>query len=162
MLPALSLILPAGWNRQWLCCRESLRKGKNSLSSESIPANTPTCCKEKLCQRIWKRNWKSQEKTKLIKDKKGVKQKKRRCLYGKRKHLWGLGQWRDINMHHILVRYTCLGPWELLHSFCNEKLICHTKFFQSQTEQIGLLWILSIIFVCWDFSFCVMKTFEKR
>ena len=38
----------------------------NSLSTESIPANTPTCCTEKLCQRIWKRNWKTKLRTKKV------------------------------------------------------------------------------------------------
>ena len=84
------------------------------------------------------------EERKTLSQKKSV-EKKKLSIWKKKTFM---GRWRDINMHHILVRYSCLGSWELLHYFCNQNQIV-TK--RTVPGWISLDLIFS--FILWEFSF---------
>ena len=93
------------------------------------------------------------EERKTLSQKKSV-EKKKLSIWKKKTFM---GRWRDINMHHILVRYSCLGSWELLHYFCNQNQIV--------TKRTVPGWIsLDLIFSSFyeNFHFFVVRTFEKR
>ena len=72
------------------------------------------------------------EERKTLSQKKSV-EKKKLSIWKKKTFM---GRWRDINMHHILVRYSCLGSWELLHYFATK-----TKLSQKELFQAEFLWI---------------------
>ena len=121
---------------------------EETLCPVKAPANIVSLLQEKIvAENMAGKNWKKYMKAKRERPwvKKNLWKKKKLSIWKKKTFM---GRWRDINMHHILVRYSCLGSWELLHYFCNQNQIV-TK--RTVPGWISLDLIFS--FILWEFSF---------
>ena len=130
---------------------------EETLCPVKAPANIVSLLQEKIvAENMEGKNWKKYMKAKRERPwvKKKSVEKKKLSIWKKKTFM---GRWRDINMHHILVRYSCLGSWELLHYFCNQNQIV-TKRTVPGWSSLNLIFF----FILWEFSFFVVRTFEKR